>query len=237
MALQLDDWTFSQGTESVANLQTKLQNTLRGLDSLCTGLERLYYHFTDLKAARAISVSGFRRSPVGMAGPGVYFTTCSPAAPLGQGGPRWPEQAFRDAMLRKNFGDAWEEAGRQGKLDAVIVCKLTEQQVQEVPDRPEAKYVGDGVLLTLHEECYDTPFPQPSATYLGRRIVAAYALDRRISIEQLKAQLEAPLAALLEEHELFDQARTIIKPLLPTARPDGRCVLGRRRLHASWMRS
>jgi hypothetical protein len=60
-----------------------------------------------------------------MAGPGIYFTTCAPWAPLDGNGPQWPSEAFRDALLRKSFGNAWEEAAKMGKVDAVIVCRFS----------------------------------------------------------------------------------------------------------------
>ena len=106
----LDEYTFSRGQESTANLQTKLANTLRGHEFYQS--ECLLYHYTSLDAARSICAGGFRRSPVGMAGPGIYFSTISPADALGgEGGPRWPDPAFTEQMLRNNFGDAAAEAG------------------------------------------------------------------------------------------------------------------------------
>ena len=126
----LDEYTFSRGQESTANLQTKLANTLRGHE--CYPSECILYHYTGLEAARSICAGGFRRSPVGMAGPGVYFSTISPADALGgEGGPRWPDPAFTEQMLRNNFGDAAAEAGRLGKLDVVLVCKISRDTIKD----------------------------------------------------------------------------------------------------------
>ena len=182
----LDEYTFSRGQESTANLQTKLANTLRGHE--CYPSECILYHYTGLEAARSICAGGFRRSPVGMAGPGIYFSTISPADALGgEGGPRWPDPAFTEQMLRNNFGDAAAEAGRLGKLDVVLVCKLSRDTIKDVPDRPEAKYVGDAILRTEHRVRYSSEFPQPTATYLRQAIVAGYVLKRVAHTPPVKA--------------------------------------------------
>ena len=178
----LDESTFSRGQESTANLQTKLANTLKAHE--CYPSESIIYHYTGLGAARAICAGGFRRSTAGMAGPGIYFSTVSPADALGgEGGPRWPDPAFTEQMLHNNFGFAASEAGRLGKLDVVLVCKLSRDMIKDVPDRLEAKYVGDATLRIEHRFRYSSEFPQLSATYLRHSIVAGYVLKRIPSAE------------------------------------------------------
>ena len=104
-------------------------------------------------------------------------------------------------MLRNNFGDAAAEAGRLGKLDVVLVCKLSRDTIKDVPDCDTAKYVGDATLRILHREIYASEFPQPTATYLRQAIVAGYVLKRVEHTPPVKAAPTARPRARLQRRQ------------------------------------
>ena len=57
--------------------------------------------------------------------------------------PEWPQVAWKDAMLRLNYGDAASDPDRVDKVNAVILVVLPSGLVKEVPNRRGAVVVSD----------------------------------------------------------------------------------------------
>ena len=102
-------WGFVEGSESEGDKTIKLRSTLKSWDDNLKKAQSLYYHYTSLEIAPLIAQSGFKVSDIGMAGRGVYFATQS----LVDEGFRckWPLEAWKIEMLKRNYADAWQVSG------------------------------------------------------------------------------------------------------------------------------
>ena len=97
---------FVAGSESAQEKTIKLGNSLRAWDDALPKNQGMYYHYTSVAVARLIGQTGFRVSDFGMEGRGVYFSTLSPVDPSFTA--HWPEQAWKEQILRANYADAWQ---------------------------------------------------------------------------------------------------------------------------------
>ena len=99
------------------------------------------YHYTSTEYAGLILNKGFKPSDIGMGGKGVYLTNIDPCEKLD--GATWPTDAFREALLRKNYGDDWNSEQRRRLADAVIVCCVHEDVLKPVEKREGASKVEE----------------------------------------------------------------------------------------------
>ena len=83
-----------------------------------------------------------------MLGSGVYFTSHSPADAMAD--EHWPSPKWRDALLEANYGKVEaKKPDRKQLADAVIICKVSNEVVKDVPERPGAKFVTADLRLVI----------------------------------------------------------------------------------------
>ena len=110
----------SRGGEPDHERRRKIETTLDDVRRAKPGAEKLLCHFTSRDVCEKICAGGFLSSVWGLEGEGVYLSDLSPVGPVD--GAQWPQPAFREAMLKANYGAAWADANRRCAVDCVLVC-------------------------------------------------------------------------------------------------------------------
>lgn len=133
-------WDFVTDFEHMcaADRALAIKNTVTGWRKDLGPDLQLLAHYTSVEAAEQIGRAGFKMSPMGLAGGGVYFSTILPGDEVES--VTWPHLQWREAMLRLNYADGHASAERASRMDAVVLVSLW-REAESVPKRPGAVVV------------------------------------------------------------------------------------------------
>ena len=134
----------SHGGESDEERRRKIETTLDDVRRAKPEGEALLFHYTPREFAKLICAGGFRSSTWGLQGEGVYLSELSPVSMLN--GAQWPAPAFREQMLKANYGAAWADENRRCAVDCVLICCVDRSLLRPVEGRTGAFKVDTKII-------------------------------------------------------------------------------------------